>query len=186
MTVVSLICHPSSPCPQVREFTAGVDAPGPGLLTLRYRIDGDIDQLQLPPPARPDRTDGLWKQTCFEAFVGTAQSRAYVELNFSPSSAWAMYRFDDYRQGMSAVASARAPRILCRRRDDTLEADVDVDLSGLPEFTAGELKLAVSAVLQDRDGKNSYWALAHAPGKPDFHQPVGFALTLSILNGEAR
>ena len=32
--------------------------------------------------------------------------------------------------------------------------------------------------MKDVDGGISYWALAHPPGKPDFHHPDSFALTL--------
>ncbi len=50
-----------------------------------------------------------------------------------------------------------------------------------PSFTAdasASLELALSAVIEQRDGGLSYWALRHAPGQPDFHHPDGFALTL--------
>jgi len=39
-------------------------------------------------------------------------------------------------------------------------------------------KLGLSAVIEEIDGTKSYWALAHPPGKPDFHHPDCFALTL--------
>ena len=35
----------------------------------------------------------------------------YCELNFSPSTEWAAYEFDGYRQGMRALALASPPRI---------------------------------------------------------------------------
>jgi hypothetical protein len=40
-------------------------------------------------------------------------------------------------------------------------------------------RVGVSAILEDRDGTKSYWALAHPPGKPDFHDPACFALELA-------
>ena len=33
-------------------------------------------------------------------------------------------------------------------------------------------QLGLSAILEEHDGTKSYWALAHAPGKPDFSLPV--------------
>ena len=39
-------------------------------------------------------------------------------------------------------------------------------------------KLALAAVIEEVDGTKSYWALRHPPGKPDFHHPDCFALTL--------
>jgi len=37
----------------------------------------------------------------------------------------------------------------------------------------------LSAVIEDISGGTSYWALAHPPGKPDFHHADGFALEFS-------
>jgi hypothetical protein len=34
------------------------------------------------------------------------------------------------------------------------------------------------AVIEERDARLSYWALAHPPGRPDFHHPACFAATL--------
>jgi len=31
-------------------------------------------------------------------------------------------------------------------------------------------RLSLSAVIEQADGRLSYWALAHPPGKPDFHR----------------
>ncbi len=42
------------------------------------------------------------------------------------------------------------------------------------------LKLALSAVVEDDSGTLSYWALKHAPGKPDFHHSDGFVLELTL------
>jgi hypothetical protein len=41
------------------------------------------------------------------------------------------------------------------------------------------LSLALSAVVEERNGALSYWALRHSPGKPDFHHPEAFALELA-------
>jgi hypothetical protein len=39
--------------------------------------------------------------------------------------------------------------------------------------------LGVSAVLEEKDGTKSYWALAHPAGdKPDFHAAASFAAKL--------
>ena len=37
--------------------------------------------------------------------------------------------------------------------------------------------LGLSAILEEEDGTISYWALAHPPGRPDFHHPDCLALT---------
>jgi hypothetical protein len=177
MPLVQLIRHPSTPCSYVREIAVRVNSRGDGQLAFQYRLEGNVDELQLPPQRRSARADGLWKQTCFEAFVRLPGERSYIELNFSPSSEWAVYAFDDYRQGMRAAEPASAPSIVCRRREREFEADVDVQLT-LPRAQA--LELAISAVLVDRHGAPCYWALAHPPGKPDFHHRDGYTLELPL------
>jgi len=182
MEPVPLICHPATPCSYVSAVTARVDRLSTDLLVVYYQVEGDIDQLQLPPQRRSAHTDGLWQHTCFEAFVRESGARNYVELNFSPSSEWAIYRFDDYRRGMTAVEPQHAPKIICRRRENRLEADVDVHLTGL--VPRAELQLALATVLEDLQGRTSCWALAHAPGNADFHHDAGFALRLAPTGEE--
>jgi hypothetical protein len=40
--------------------------------------------------------------------------------------------------------------------------------------------LALAAVLEDRDGRLSYWALEHPSERPDFHHPNSFVLELPL------
>ena len=42
--------------------------------------------------------------------------------------------------------------------------------------TTGRWWLGISAVIEEADSTRSYWALAHGPGEPDFHNPDCFAL----------
>jgi hypothetical protein len=170
--------HPATPCPHVRSMTVSVEGTRTAVLALRYAIEGDIDRLLLPAQTRSQRAGELWKSTCFEAFLRVPGTTAYIELNFSPSSEWAAYRFDRYREGMVAIEVDPAPRIVCRRRSDALSADVDVDLDAL-QLQRVDLEVALSTVLEDRHGAISYWALAHPPGKPDFHHADGFVLRLA-------
>lgn len=178
MPELNLRPHPSTPCDWITALTVRVDWISADLLVLCYCLEGDIDRVQLPTQQRSAHADGLWKRTCFEALVRPQGERRYFECNFSPSSEWALYRFDDYRAGMRTITPAQPPKILCRRREGELDADVDVHLSSLDLPTDGELQLAVSAVVQDLGGALFYWALAHPAGKPDFHHDVGFAATL--------
>jgi hypothetical protein len=50
------------------------------------------------------------------------------------------------------------------------------DDTGLKKGTAW--RAGVSAVIEEADGTKSYWALAHPPGEPDFHDPESFVLSL--------
>ena len=144
-------------------------------LRLAYSVIGDSG-LRLPGPAAPERTDELWRHTCFEAFVG---GEAYYELNFAPSTQWAAYRFEGYREGMAPAALASPPVITRGVPSEGYRLEVEVRLDGLPELPATEAwPCGLSAVLEDAEGGISYWAAAHPTGKPDFHHPDSFALEL--------
>jgi hypothetical protein len=145
-------------------------------LILRYAVTGAIEHLAIPPPATPERADELWRHTCFEAFLRPEPGEAYFELNFAPSTQWAAYRFSGYREGM-APADIAAPRIELATTDTTLELVVRLDLARLA-LPPGPCRLALSAVIEAAAGAKSYWALAHPPGRPDFHHRTGFAYGL--------
>ena len=143
------------------------------VLTLRFVMEGMADVV-VPPPAASLRTDELWRRTCFEAFVG--DGAGYFELNFAPSSEWAAYRFDGYREGMRPAELE--PRIEVQRGPDAIELRATV--SGLPE---GGWRVGLTAVVEETGGRLSYWALAHPPGRPDFHNADCFALELPESRG---
>ena len=179
MQTVSLICHPATASAAVDRIEEQVFRPSNAALTLRYTVFTDIDSLLIPDESTPRRADKLWQHTCFEAFVAAMETSGYHEFNFSPSTAWAIYRFSAYREGMTAVTPVRPPGVSVRRGGDRLTLAVSIDLESLPELreSAG-LRLALSAVIEDTEHRISYWALAHPPGKPDFHHADSFALTL--------
>jgi hypothetical protein len=168
--------HPESRCVAATRIDVDVSRPCAGSLVLSYVVYGDVGELHLPPVIAPARGDELWQHTCFEAFLGTAADAAYYELNFAPSTRWAAYRFSGYRSGMRVATEIGAPRIEVRSAPDryTLQAALELDgLSGLPRNTGWRLGLA--AISEDTRGGRSYWALAHPPGKPDFHHFDCFA-----------
>lgn len=170
--------HPDFPCDAVAAIEAEALRSGPGLLALRYRVTRGAGELAVPSPAPPARTDGLWKHTCFEVFLRSPGARAYLEFNLAPSGEWAAYRFSGYREGMAPLDVA-PPLILWTPRPDGFELTADLDLSAVPAFAAVPWQVSVTAVIEEAQGRTSYWALAHPAGKPDFHAGEGFALTLS-------
>ena len=166
----TLRLHPDSRCHAAVRIEAEAARPRPGSLSLRYCVAGDISRLRLPPPAAPARADGLWRRTCFEAFLRASPGAAYYELNFAPSLQWAAYRFAGYRAGRRVVDEIETPRIEARRAADRYTLRVVLELDGLPDLP-GEAgwRLGLSAVIEDSGGETSYWALAHPPGGADFH-----------------
>ena len=174
----ALKLHPDGRCDAVLQIDVDVTRPRQGALALRYIVTGEIGVLRLPPVAASARADELWRSTCFEAFVRAPSAAVYYEFNFSPSTQWAAYRFDDYREGMRAVSEIDAPRIDAQSNDAGLELRVTLDLDRLDLPRDAPWRLGLSAVIEETNGCKSYWALAHPPGKPDFHHSDCFALEL--------
>ena len=176
----ALVCYPTTLSGAVHGVDIRVAREPSGSLTLRYVLRADMLHVRIPPTAASARADGLWAHTCFEAFIAPAAAgAAYYELNFSPSRQWAIYSFEAYRQGMSPTDVTVPPKLTVRTFDDRLELDATIGLDDLKGLRAAHtLKLAVSAVVEVDDGTLSYWALEHAPGKPDFHHGDGFVLEL--------
>lgn len=107
------------------------------------------------------------------------RERGYVEVNLSPSNQWAVYAFDGYRHGMSAPEGVERRALERSQTPDCFRLSTTLDLDRLNELSLTAWRLGLSAVIELKDGSKSYWALAHAPGKPDFHHPDAFAATLS-------
>jgi hypothetical protein len=140
------------------DVTADVERNGK-LLSFAFAIEGDTEELVIPPQAPHERVDGLWQATCFEAFVSIGKT-SYIELNFAPSGQWAAYRFTNFRQGMRPLDIAPPEISFAGNR---LIASVQLDaIAGAP--------LNLTAVIEHRSGIRSYWALAHpSSNRPDFH-----------------
>lgn len=171
-----LFSHPDSPQAPF-DLAAKVSLVGSDVLKIEYVVMGRISDLRLPAPAMPDRTDELWLHSCFEAFVGLGDVGAYAEFNFSPSGQWASYRFEAHRQGRQPATGLPSPDIYVKQTGDTgfaLTAWLDL----APLARERPRTLGLSAVIEDKTGAISYWALAHPPGEPDFHHPDCFALEL--------
>jgi hypothetical protein len=169
-----LVVHPDTPSSGKFEVTVGVNQAG-YLLELNYRIVGDNSRLLLPKPHsyKPERSDGLWEHTCFEAFWKPTSDPQYFELNVAPSRAFAIYCFESYRTAMRNVDPSM-PRIFYAPPNDGTALNVVF----IQPFD-GPSQLGLSAVIEETDGTKSYWALRHPPGKPDFHHPDCFALELA-------
>jgi hypothetical protein len=166
---LQLFPHPSTPRP---DLTLEVEVRRAGdLLSLEYRLGGAVMSVRWPEPQPRERADGLWRATCFEAFVGDEEG-GYVEVNLSPSGGWAAYAFDGYREGMRDL-DVPPPVAAVRHAAQAFALTADVNL---PDG-AGP-RLGLSAVIEALDGSISYWALAHPSDKPDFHHPASRLLDL--------
>ena len=163
-----LIPHPSTADGPAQAIRAEVERRGTAL-SFTYALGGDVEKVRIPAGGPPERSEDLWRHTCFEAFLRVPGEEAYLELNFSPSGQWAAYRFDGYRAGRTEL-DIPAPSIGGYHGGDLLVNFVS--LEGLPSNRFW--RIGLSTVVEDVEGRLSYWALAHPPGDPDFHHPDCF------------
>lgn len=174
--------HPDSACASATRIDVEIARPRPNNLVLHYFITGRIGDLRMPPVTAPTRAHELWQQTCFEAFVRAPPSAAYFEFNFAPSMQWAAYRFSAYRREMTVANEVSAPRIEVRSRGESYKLQASLELDGLSSLPSDAVwHLGLSAVLEETSGRKSFWALAHPPGKADFHHADGFAHELPAV-----
>ena len=139
-----------------------------------FGVGAPATRFVIPKLTEPWRADELWQTTCFEAFLRPEGEASYREWNFAPSGNWAAFDFSSYREGMARADVGSPPYI--RMEDNftwwAVGATIAVE-AGKP------WELALSAILEEKDGMKSYWALAHGPGdKPDFHAPDCFVARL--------
>lgn len=176
-----LKCHPDSPLGAAAQIEVEIVHLSASGLKLSYRVTGKMSDIRMPAVAATTRGEELWQHTCFEAFVRASSGAAYYEFNFSPSTQWAAYRFDGYRSGRSVPAEIGAFAIDVQETPERYALQTSLELgrlSGLPQN--GPWRLGLSAIIEEASGRKSYWALAHPPGKPDFHHADCFAHEISL------
>jgi hypothetical protein len=173
---IALERHPDSLARGAAAAAASLRRVTPTRLRVRYWLIADPDCVIWPEVGSTVlRLDKLWRATCCELFVRTAGAAPYREWNFSPAGHWQAYDFSARRTGQRTAevalpaidlglphprpASAAAPPLT----EWMLTAEIDVP--------APALEVGVTMVVADRHGRLDYWALAHAAGAPDFHNP---------------
>ena len=171
---MKLEAHPGSGPSAAMAMAAELRRSGDCLI-FSFSLSASAQTVRIPSPAPADRADGLWRTSCFEAFIRGEGDR-YAELNFSPSGQWAAYAFDAYRQSMRNIDVPAHPDIVidCELGQLSLSASVRMP----EEFMRPGAPTGLSAVIEEVDGTKSYWALVHGQGPPDFHHPDCFAARL--------
>ena len=176
---LNLVPHPvTPPADPLFKVWAGVDHAASlaavATTNIWFGVAAPAARFVVPEAAaEPARADELWRTTCFEAFLRPLGEQSYAEWNFAPSGEWAAYDFSGYRENMLPAEVGSPPYI---RVEDNLTWWAVGATIAVPADTNWELGL--SAVLEEKDGTKSYWALAHPGEKPDFHDPGCFVARL--------
>lgn len=147
-------------------------------LAIRYELRGPLETLLIPAgEPSPRRRDELWKHTCLECFLAVPGNPRYWEVNLSPSGDWNLYALSGYRSGLSPEGRIETLPITVTRGERHLELEVRLDLAGMPP-SQEPLEVALCAVLEQRDGSLTHWALVHGGAGPDFHRRESFLIHL--------
>ena len=145
-------------------------------LRVEYTLHDPAASLAIPPPTpTPRRRDELWQATGLELFLAVPGQESYREFNLSPSGDWAIYRLDGYRRGLRPDPAWTA--LPFSRHDEPGMLRLTLATTLPPELAAtAQLEAAITAVLQNQDGRCGYWALMHPGPEADFHRREGFGL----------
>lgn len=157
-----------------------------GRIGVEYDIHGMLSHLVIPEQragATDKRRDELWRHTCFELFVKEAdkKKKGYLECNFSPSGNWNVYSFGSHRKKMRDADVATIPNIMTTASKKIYSLRAEVDLTGLISELS-TIDVGVSCIIENRNGKQGYWALSHPKETPDFHDPESFLVRLVGTN----
>lgn len=158
----ALMLHRTCDLGPIRAVTASLTATDVGC-DAEFRFEGNIAAIKVPEPAPSQRTDNLWKTSCFEIFWQPIGGSWYREFNLSPSGRWAAYDFDSFREGMrDAPVDAIAVRCWHSETELVLTASIAAQL---PD----PAQVALNGIVEHADGGMQFWALAFPPGQPEFH-----------------
>ena len=140
-----------------------------GNLELNYvlKYEGDLT-LPTSNKSGPQRRDGLWEHTCFEAFVRKPGEKGYWEINLSPSGDWNFYKLTGYRENLQANTTLEKLPFAVKKSGTILELSCTVPLSSLiePDST---IEISLTAVLEHPTKGCSFWAWKHSGKEADFH-----------------
>lgn len=119
------------------------------------------------------RQKGLWKSTCFEIFWKEKDEKKYWEFNLSSDLSWNIFSFDEYRQPQEREDLNFKAINFSKKSSSPVKFYIEIDLS-LSGISVEEIQVGVTAVLEHKTQRKSYWALTHKGEKPDFHIQESF------------
>lgn len=147
-----------------------------GKLELQYKLVHGGSELIIPSvkPA-PERCDGLWQHTCFEAFVSQPGHQGYWEINLSPSGDWNFYKLTTYRENLQPEDDIQQVPFTVEQTSLGLELRCIIPLDSVLDAEL-PVELSLTAVLEHSSEGCSYWAWKHSGKEADFHLRDSFTL----------
>lgn len=146
------------------------------ILVLKFELIDPQNDVFWPEENEIKRQDFLWEGTCFEAFIGTPDHSQYFELNLSPSRAWNLYRFTNYRTPTNMPPVAVLEPALNKFEIQLRTVNAEIDLNAL-HLADQEITVGLTAVIKTATSLE-YLAVHHPQSKADFHDPLGWTIRL--------
>ncbi|MBE9028444.1 DOMON-like domain-containing protein [filamentous cyanobacterium LEGE 11480] len=147
-------------------------------LTIDYKLEGAVNQIQLPSPnPEPLRRWELWETTCFELFIGCPETLNYWEFNFSPNGNWNAFALENYRKGIREESQIEQVNTIARNDSAGFQLETTIPLE--PIVPADQsIELSITAVIETQEKNISFWATKHCSPEADFHQRNSFTIQL--------
>ncbi|MDO4222599.1 MAG: DOMON-like domain-containing protein [Acinetobacter sp.] len=141
-------------------------------LQVAFWVTDPYRRVQYPALLeQAQRQDFLWKQTCFELFLGVQGQDVYREINLAPSGAWQAYAFEEYRYPdcMPPAYAQDIELITLQRMPYGLNATLDIKAWLFAQrITMADVYLGLTSVIKTEQ-QIYYFALQHSGRDADFH-----------------
>ena len=154
-------------------------------LDASYRLSGDLNSLLLPKTnkIKAERKGELWETTCFEFFLKNIRHPFYLEFNLAPTGHWNCFSFDGYRQNMREYDGIQSVDINFEKGENHILLESEIQLIPaeffLPDdFNDGDIRCALSSVIENKEHVKTYWAPGHFSERPDFHKEENFSIQI--------
>lgn len=153
-------------------LVAAIESPNTGILQIGFWINDPNQQIIWSEKLLDfPRQDYLWEQTCFELFMGVKGQDYYREINLSPSNAWQVYQFEEYRYPDTTppMLSNDIELISLQRTRFGLTTTLDINpFLHQQQLKMKDLFFGLSAVIVTAKQQHLF-AMQHSSPQADFH-----------------